>query len=309
MNLKRKRSDKPPNRTTQVGLRKRTTKSKKEKMPCFLGKMEPCTFSSPVQTRTHLDLRNCHQLESKHIRILRNSLIHNLTSVNLEFCNSLIDEDFATLVGVELKDKSRTILGAVIHRIVSSQNYRLFSSTFINFPFTLVFQSAGDSTPPLPLEHINLGSTNVTDAGIRAITHQCPTLNQINLLDCQQITDLSLSYIAEKCTNLQHLNVSGCRIGCYGIQLVSQQTKGYLRSLEMNDCYQITDAIVPYLIYYCPNLVRLGLRFSSFCCYLFSPLCPSVHSIFLPFLLGSDSVMYLPVDFFFLHLFLISFFC
>eukprot|EP01126_Amoeba_proteus_P017638 TRINITY_DN1858_c0_g1_i5.p1 TRINITY_DN1858_c0_g1~~TRINITY_DN1858_c0_g1_i5.p1 ORF type:complete len:125 (-),score=26.86 TRINITY_DN1858_c0_g1_i5:129-503(-) len=28
----------------------------------------------------------------------------------------------------------------------------------------------------------------------------------------------------------------------------------------MNDCYQITDAIVPYLIYYCPNLVRLGLR-------------------------------------------------
>eukprot|EP01126_Amoeba_proteus_P017634 TRINITY_DN1858_c0_g1_i1.p1 TRINITY_DN1858_c0_g1~~TRINITY_DN1858_c0_g1_i1.p1 ORF type:complete len:152 (-),score=27.25 TRINITY_DN1858_c0_g1_i1:483-938(-) len=136
-----------------------------------------------------------------------------------------------------------------------------------------------------------------------------PTLNQINLLDCQQITDLSLSYIAEKCTNLQHLNVSGCRIGCYGIQLVSQQTKGYLRSLEMNDCYQITDAIVPYLIYYCPNLVRLGLRFSSFCCYLFSPLCPSVHSIFLPFLLGSDSVMYLPVDFFFLHLFLISFFC
>jgi len=167
-----------------------------------------------------LDMGSCFQLDVESLRILFEKWGKSILSLNLQYCHFITDSDLAILLG------GRT------HKHVE-----------------------------LPLRKINLSHTNITDLGIRLLVQRCPKLTSITLKACQSITNKSLSIIAQYCKNITELNISECStITDYGVQIILQQAKTNLSLLDLNDCQGITDSILHYLCFYCPNLKQLRLR-------------------------------------------------
>jgi len=172
-----------------------------------------------------LDMGSCFQnMDTLPLRIIHEKWMKTVLSLNLEYCQNLTDGDLAVLLGCE------------------------------------------ENCPPnpsatLPLRKINLSHTNITDLGIRVLVQRCPKLKRITLKACQSITNKSLSMIAQHCKNIAELNIAECRnITDYGVQIILQQSKTNLSLLDLNDCSGVTDSILPYLCYYCPNIKQLRLR-------------------------------------------------
>eukprot|EP01127_Copromyxa_protea_P023705 TRINITY_DN8992_c0_g1_i1.p1 TRINITY_DN8992_c0_g1~~TRINITY_DN8992_c0_g1_i1.p1 ORF type:complete len:323 (-),score=23.05 TRINITY_DN8992_c0_g1_i1:64-1032(-) len=222
MKTKRRREESPQRAPRTIKTRRRDIRSCQTKVspePHQPDKLGVCSGDT-------LDLSNNYTLNKQRLSDIKKSL-PRLRSLNLEFCHTLSDEDFASMVGYEL------------------------------VPSTKVLEAV-DDTKTFSLESLNLARTKISDAGVAAIIVRCEEVRHLRLSHTR-ITDLSLSLIAQHCKRLVTLDVSGCDIGNYGIQLIAQECK-YLADLKVNECTRINDGIIPYVCFYCPELNQLGIR-------------------------------------------------
>ncbi|KAI4316327.1 hypothetical protein L6164_024316 [Bauhinia variegata] len=113
----------------------------------------------------------------------------------------------------------------------------------------------------------NSSDRGVTDIGLKAISHGCPSLKalslwnvstisddglveiangchqleKLDLCGCRTISDKALIAIAKNCPNLTELSIDSCpRIGNEGLQAVGQWCSN-LRSVSINDCASVGD--------------------------------------------------------------------
>jgi len=187
--------------------------------------------SSPV-VPCDVILSNCYDITREHCEILR-TWLPNVTSLNMEFCQSLTDEDFTVLFGFQEKETESEATATILESV--------------------------DFNPFSKLEVLNLSHTNIGDAGVATLALQCPNLKTLSIQNTR-VSDYALSAVAQHCHCLTALDVSGCSgFGSYGIQLLSQERAATLKRLDVSDCAYVNDAVVPYLCH-CPNLTQLGLR-------------------------------------------------
>jgi len=172
----------------------------------------------------HLDLSGCYQINKQSIEVIARELSEsNLTSLNLEFCHYVTDEDLTLLFG--------------------------------NFD-----KNDGPRRGKQDLVSLNLSYTNISDLGIRVISMSCPNLKILKLNGMKNITDLSLSMIAKYCGQLSLLDIQDCaNISDYGVSIISQECKN-LENLNLNGCQNVSNNIVSYLCYYNRSLKILDLR-------------------------------------------------
>ncbi|KAF9080783.1 hypothetical protein BGX23_001693 [Mortierella sp. AD031] len=88
-----------------------------------------------------------------------------------------------------------------------------FELEYLNFHFCLSLQSTGFqallSVSP-NLRFLDLGLTEVHDADIALVAHQCPKLESLKLPFCGNLTHTSIRSIVQQCARLSHLDVSFC---------------------------------------------------------------------------------------------------
>jgi len=197
-----------------------------------------CRIADKRSFVEYLDLSNCFQLDGESIQIIAENWIHTLKSIDLEYCHFLTDTDLSVLLSPSN--------GFIIPRQLADFD-----------PIALE-----EERTPLPLERINMAHTNISDAGVKVLVSRCPNLKYVNLSGCPRVTDYSLSLIAQHCKGLEELKVAECKISDFGLQLVAQECKSHLVTIDVNDC-RISNSIVSYLAYYCPNLSILKLRNTS----------------------------------------------
>lgn len=132
------------------------------------------------------------------------------------------------------------------------------------------------------------GCTRVSDRTLAAIAMYCPSLEYLDLRACEYVTDRSIKIIAKYCPHLQVLNVGRTRGGegitYKGIKHLARQTSintlglagchiddraiwelalhrgPHLQRLSLNKCTMLTDASVPRVLGYMPNLTVLEIR-------------------------------------------------
>lgn len=132
------------------------------------------------------------------------------------------------------------------------------------------------------------GCSRVTDRTLYHIADKCPRLEYLDLRACEQVSDKGLKIIAKYCPNLTLINVgrtSGGELVTYkGIKHLARQTQVntlglagceiddraiwelalnrgvHLQRLSLNNCRLLTDASVPRILSYTPNLSVLEIR-------------------------------------------------
>jgi len=172
----------------------------------------------------HLDLSGCYQINKQSIEVIARELSESpLTSLNLEFCHYVTDEDLTLLFGNNNKNDSPKM---------GKQD----------------------------LVSLNLSYTNISDLGIRVISMSCPNLKILKLNGMKNISDLSLSMIAKYCGQLTHLDVQDCtNLTDYGVSILCQECKN-LENLNLNGCENVSNSIVSYICFYNRSLKNLDLR-------------------------------------------------
>lgn len=83
--------------------------------------------------------------------------------------------------------------------------------------------------------------SSIGDGGISEIANGCPMLEKLDLCQCPSISSKGLIAIAEKCPNLTALNIESCsKIGNEGLQAIGRLcTK--LQSVSIKDCPLVGD--------------------------------------------------------------------
>ncbi|KAK3416237.1 hypothetical protein EUGRSUZ_H01687 [Eucalyptus grandis] len=62
------------------------------------------------------------------------------------------------------------------------------------------------------LQHLNIGSTFITDESLYAIANSCPHLKSISLWSCRHVTQNGLLFLVNRCRKLESINVRGTRV-------------------------------------------------------------------------------------------------
>lgn len=132
------------------------------------------------------------------------------------------------------------------------------------------------------------GCSRVTDRTLYHISEHCPDLEYLDLRACEQVSDKGLKIIAKYCPNLTLVNVGrtkGGELVTYkGVKHLARQTKvntlglagcnvddraiwelalsrgPELQRLSLNKCTLLTDASIPRILGYTPNLSVLEIR-------------------------------------------------
>ncbi|KOB75683.1 Uncharacterized protein OBRU01_07316 [Operophtera brumata] len=111
-----------------------------------------------------------------------------------------------------------------------------------------------------PVEYIDLTDCgNVTDAGLCALLHTCPSLQYLYLRRCILVTDAGVRWIPAYCA-LKELSVSDCvgvtDFGLYELAKIGQA----LRYLSVAKCTQVSDSGIRTLARRCYKLRYLNAR-------------------------------------------------
>ena len=132
------------------------------------------------------------------------------------------------------------------------------------------------------------GCVRVNDRTLSGICEQCPQLEQLDVRACEQVSDRGIKIVAKRCPQLRMLNVGrnghGELITYKGIKHIARQTQistlgvagcyiddraiwelalsrgSKIQRLSLNNCYLLTDASVPRVLGYMPNLNVLEIR-------------------------------------------------
>jgi len=215
-----------------------------QSVSAFLKVMETLLVFLLVQSPTHADFRYNHNLCVDHFTLFSRTA-PEIQHLDLTGCFSLPVEalpEITRLWGHSLKSLSLECCNS------------LTQSIHLSVP----------NTSHLVLQKLNLAHSSVTDLGVRFFATRAPDLVDINLQGCSKITDQALSVIAQFCKGVRVLNLSGCdKITDYAVQIIAQESKSSLEELYLNECRQISSAVLNHLAFYCPNLKRLSLRDTS----------------------------------------------
>lgn len=102
----------------------------------------------------------------------------------------------------------------------------------------------------------------VSDVGILAIADQCSQLRMLNIgrtSGADRITSLSISAIAEK-TQVDTLGLAGTNVCDEAMWQVAKCRGALIERLSLNNCSMLTNASIPRILQYTPNLTVLELR-------------------------------------------------
>ncbi|XP_027354400.1 EIN3-binding F-box protein 1-like [Abrus precatorius] len=81
----------------------------------------------------------------------------------------------------------------------------------------------------------------ITDEGLSEIANGCHQLEKLDLCKCPAITDNALIAVAKKCPNLSELSIESCpNIGNEGLQAIGKWCSN-LRSISIKDCFGVGD--------------------------------------------------------------------
>lgn len=99
----------------------------------------------------------------------------------------------------------------------------------------------------------------VSDVGLSAIAHGCPTLRVLSLWDVPSIGDDGLFEIARECHSLKKLDLCQCpSISDKGVVAIAQSSPD-LTSLDLESC-NIGDASLQAIAKYCPKLQSVTIK-------------------------------------------------
>jgi F-box/leucine-rich repeat protein 2/20 len=115
-----------------------------------------------------------------------------------------------------------------------------------------------------PLTRLDLENNNITDKGVKMLTHGCRLLTHLNLVDCDHITDESLSHISQHLKRLEVLSLAdNTQFTSHGLHALigggSMVTR--LRKLNLTNCHSVTNHTLVFLLTKCTELESLVLRF------------------------------------------------
>ncbi|KAG5681138.1 hypothetical protein PVAND_010598 [Polypedilum vanderplanki] len=72
------------------------------------------------------------------------------------------------------------------------------------------------------LRSLDIGKTDVSDAGLCALSESCPNLKKLSLKNCDMITDEGIKYLSYYCRGLQLLNIQDCNITADGYKSIKK---------------------------------------------------------------------------------------
>ncbi|CAA0404760.1 unnamed protein product [Arabidopsis thaliana] len=88
----------------------------------------------------------------------------------------------------------------------------------------------------------------VSDLGLSEIARSCPMIEKLDLSRCPGITDSGLVAIAENCVNLSDLTIDSCSgVGNEGLRAIARRCVN-LRSISIRSCPRIGDQGVAFLL-------------------------------------------------------------
>ncbi|EOA20176.1 hypothetical protein CARUB_v10000473mg [Capsella rubella] len=88
----------------------------------------------------------------------------------------------------------------------------------------------------------------VSDMGLSEIARSCPMIEKLDLSRCPGITDSALVAIAENCVNLSDLTIDSCSgVGNEGLRAIARRCTN-LRSISIRSCPRIGDQGVAFLL-------------------------------------------------------------
>uniref|UniRef100_A0A1J3ICJ8 EIN3-binding F-box protein 2 n=1 Tax=Noccaea caerulescens TaxID=107243 RepID=A0A1J3ICJ8_NOCCA len=88
----------------------------------------------------------------------------------------------------------------------------------------------------------------VSDMGLSEIARSCPMIEKLDLSRCPGITDKALVTIAENCLNLSDLTIDSCSgVGNEGLRAIARRCAN-LRSISIRSCPRIGDQGVAFLL-------------------------------------------------------------
>ncbi|XP_010493788.1 PREDICTED: EIN3-binding F-box protein 2 [Camelina sativa] len=88
----------------------------------------------------------------------------------------------------------------------------------------------------------------VSDVGVSEIARSCPMIEKLDLSRCPGITDSGLVAIAENCVNLSDLTIDSCSgVGNEGLRAIARRCIN-LRSISIRSCPRIGDQGVAFLL-------------------------------------------------------------
>jgi len=184
-----------------------------------------------------LDLKNQNPSPSELKALIKNC--PNLTSLNLQGCENLTDEDLR-----QFAESSPDLIFLDLCKCVkiTDNGIKALTSERAN------------------LTGINLAEcSEITNSGLNMIAIRYEQLlSSLNIKGCNQITDGGISLVARYCTELTNINFGGCNIsvGAFA-QLIQNCPK--LTQIALQGCIGITDTGLTNLSRFCPNLTSLNL--------------------------------------------------
>lgn len=157
--------------------------------------------------------------------------------------------EFYTCVGLA---PPASLIGPELTRIILPGCYRVNDRTLAQIAMTCS-----------RLEHLDVRACEqVSDRGIKMIAKYCPLLKLINVGRTRagdQITYKGIKHLARQ-TQITTLGIAGCNIDDRAIWELALNRGPELQRLSLNNCRLLTDASVPRVLGYMPNLTVLEIR-------------------------------------------------
>lgn len=113
------------------------------------------------------------------------------------------------------------------------------------------------------LEHLDVRACDrVSDTGVKVIARYCPNLQLINVgrtVGGERITYKAIKHLA-RLTHVSTLGLAGCDIDDRAVWELALNRGPRLERLSLNNCRLLTDAGLPRVLGYMPNLTVLEIR-------------------------------------------------
>jgi F-box/leucine-rich repeat protein 2/20 len=99
------------------------------------------------------------------------------------------------------------------------------------------------------------GCKFVTDEVLKALSKNCPNLQELGLQGCTSVTDCGLAVLVSGCRWIHFLDINKCsNVGDSGISNVSEACSSSLKTLKLLDCFRVGDESILSLARFCKNL-------------------------------------------------------
>ncbi|RHZ48898.1 hypothetical protein Glove_537g15 [Diversispora epigaea] len=103
------------------------------------------------------------------------------------------------------------------------------------------------------LQHLNLGSSKITDISLRTVAHSCINLCCLKLEYSKHITDIFIIKIVQNCPHLEYLSLQTSNITNVSLKQIVESCPKLL-ILSLVRCQKITDEGICAISSACPNM-------------------------------------------------------